>query len=359
MRSPPEIADELAWAGVDMVGHANNHAFDYGSEGILETIENIERAGIILSGSGRDLEQARAPKYFRKNGQTVAHIAMASTYIPYGRASNARDGIRGRPGVNPLETVKKTLITITPAMAKLLEWADKSIGRDTSRYRGKSFKKNGKNFKIGKKFQIERGRRVLPTDAEANLAVVKEGRNQADIVVVSIHSHDQSRWLRKFICEVVGVGADIVVVHGIHEICPVEIIAGRPVFYGLGDFAYQPGKVIDQPSDAYEMLGLGQDATRSDITRNWPAARELATRRETFEGLAARIEFDGNVPCGVELVPIDLRLGETGDFAGCPRIAGKRQGHRILETVGQISQSFGTKISYDHEKNIGRLEICL
>ena len=41
MASPPSIAGELAWAGVDMVSSANNHAFDYGTEGILETLEHV------------------------------------------------------------------------------------------------------------------------------------------------------------------------------------------------------------------------------------------------------------------------------------------------------------------------------
>jgi hypothetical protein len=43
LTSPPKIAQELAWAGVDMVSHANNHAFDYGSEGILLNWPAIRR----------------------------------------------------------------------------------------------------------------------------------------------------------------------------------------------------------------------------------------------------------------------------------------------------------------------------
>ena len=31
LAAPPKIATELAWAGIDMVAHANNHTFDYGS----------------------------------------------------------------------------------------------------------------------------------------------------------------------------------------------------------------------------------------------------------------------------------------------------------------------------------------
>ena len=32
---PPRMAQELAWAGIDMVATANNHAFDWGSVGVL------------------------------------------------------------------------------------------------------------------------------------------------------------------------------------------------------------------------------------------------------------------------------------------------------------------------------------
>ena len=46
MASPPAISAELKWAGIDMVSHANNHAFDYGPEGIIETLQYIGAAGI-------------------------------------------------------------------------------------------------------------------------------------------------------------------------------------------------------------------------------------------------------------------------------------------------------------------------
>ena len=51
----PAIAAELAWAGIDMVANANNHTFDYGSEGVLENLDNVARAGLVLGGSGKDL----------------------------------------------------------------------------------------------------------------------------------------------------------------------------------------------------------------------------------------------------------------------------------------------------------------
>ena len=86
MTLPPEIATELKWAGVNMVSHANNHAFDYGSEGIIETHENISGAGIVIAGKGVDLQSARAPKYYDSNNANVALVSMASTFISYGAA---------------------------------------------------------------------------------------------------------------------------------------------------------------------------------------------------------------------------------------------------------------------------------
>ena len=50
MHSPPPIAAELRWAGFDLVTNANNHAFDYGEIGLLETIAHVRGAGLEHGG---------------------------------------------------------------------------------------------------------------------------------------------------------------------------------------------------------------------------------------------------------------------------------------------------------------------
>ena len=42
MRADPEIAGELVWAGIDMVARANNHAGDWGAEGLRLTTRHVE-----------------------------------------------------------------------------------------------------------------------------------------------------------------------------------------------------------------------------------------------------------------------------------------------------------------------------
>jgi hypothetical protein len=114
MASPPRIATELKWAGFDMLAHANNHAFDYGASGILETLEHAEREGLIVAGSGPDLQRARAPRYLQCDGSRVALVAMAVDFVSYGKASASRPDLHGRPGINPLSLESERSLTVRP-----------------------------------------------------------------------------------------------------------------------------------------------------------------------------------------------------------------------------------------------------
>jgi poly-gamma-glutamate synthesis protein (capsule biosynthesis protein) len=58
---PPEALEGLALAGVDGVTVANNHALDQGRSGLVETLENARRAGLLAAGGGTDRARARAP----------------------------------------------------------------------------------------------------------------------------------------------------------------------------------------------------------------------------------------------------------------------------------------------------------
>lgn len=55
-------------AGLDAVGLANNHTMNYGTEGLLRTMELLDGAGIAHTGGGRDIDEARAPAVVERNG---------------------------------------------------------------------------------------------------------------------------------------------------------------------------------------------------------------------------------------------------------------------------------------------------
>lgn len=60
--SPPEYAVTLARNNIRMVSIANNHAFDAGEEGLIETINVLDKHQIYFAGGGINIWAARAGK---------------------------------------------------------------------------------------------------------------------------------------------------------------------------------------------------------------------------------------------------------------------------------------------------------
>ncbi len=74
-RARPATASILNTMGVDIVGIANNHAYDFGQEAFLDTLETISNAGVVYAGGGSDLEEASHPVYYiTDNGMKIAII---------------------------------------------------------------------------------------------------------------------------------------------------------------------------------------------------------------------------------------------------------------------------------------------
>jgi poly-gamma-glutamate synthesis protein (capsule biosynthesis protein) len=351
--SPPAIAHELAWAGVDMVAHANNHTFDYGSEGVVETLEHVTAAGLKLAGSGKDMQAARAPATVTAKGKWIALLAMAASFVPYGKASRSRPDHRGRPGLNPLALTRGTTITVTPGLADVMRRFDLLLRRDQERYQRTHFRRFGVNWEIGAELGMVRGQRPVLADRTGNLAAIAEASAVADVVVVSIHAHEQSQWLRDFARDAVAAGAGVVLVHGPHEVRGIAFVADCPVFYGLGDFVYQAAQVAALPSDAYEAAGLDEGATPADLVRVATPVAALVAKRETFEGCAALLRYDNAKRPVITLLPLDLQYGGDATVLGRPRLAGRELGEKIIADIAKHSRKCGTAVIYCERTNTG------
>jgi poly-gamma-glutamate synthesis protein (capsule biosynthesis protein) len=326
MASPPEIASELAWAGFDMVAHANNHTFDYGTTGVLENLEHVGKAGLVLAGSGKDLQSARAPAYFETSAATVALISTASTYTPYGRASRSRPDLPGRPGLNPLR----------------VEW-NRSL-----------------EFMRPITITIPTRARVDPDDLEGNLEAVRAAKERADLVVFSIHAHERNgQWLQVLAHQVIDAGADVFFAHGPHAVQGVEIYLCKPIFYGLGDFVFQQEQITRLPPEYYEEQGLKGDATweqlqavREDKRGSGPFARQ-----STHEGVIALVRFGAKGAAEIRLIPVDLSYGQPIPVRGRPKVADPQLGREIIADVTERSKSFRTTVRYLEPENLGVVTI--
>ncbi|TNF29777.1 MAG: CapA family protein [Deltaproteobacteria bacterium] len=73
-----DIGAAPLWAGVfeaahvDLVGLANNHAWDGGAEGVVENLANLRATGVRTMGAGATPEEAEAPYLLEREGRCVA-----------------------------------------------------------------------------------------------------------------------------------------------------------------------------------------------------------------------------------------------------------------------------------------------
>lgn len=74
-KSPPEVARGLAATGYDGCSTASNHSLDDGAQGILRTLDALDRAGVRHAGSARTEAEARTVTVMRAGPAKVAHLA--------------------------------------------------------------------------------------------------------------------------------------------------------------------------------------------------------------------------------------------------------------------------------------------
>jgi poly-gamma-glutamate synthesis protein (capsule biosynthesis protein) len=78
LRAHPMWAQTLIEAGIDVVTLANNHTFDYGTQGLDETLSTLENLGVVAVGAGISDTAAHRPALFTVNGVRVGILAYAA-----------------------------------------------------------------------------------------------------------------------------------------------------------------------------------------------------------------------------------------------------------------------------------------
>lgn len=74
-RAKPESAAILNTMGVDIVGLANNHAYDYGQQALLDTFSALDSVGVEYAGAGRNIDEAsHTIYYYTESGMKIAII---------------------------------------------------------------------------------------------------------------------------------------------------------------------------------------------------------------------------------------------------------------------------------------------
>ena len=200
-RLAPEKVSLFKEMGIDAVTLANNHALDYGTDALLDTCEILDQAGILHTGAGKDLDTAKQPVLFEKNGQRVALIG-ATRVIP--KADWA--ATKGHPGM-----LSSYEVSVEPLLAQIAECHA-----------------SGDKVVVLIHWGIERDE--MPQEYQRALA-------------------------RRYI----DAGADLVIGSHPHVLQGIEYYKGKPIFYSLGNFVFGssiPKTMLVQAAFTGESLSL-------------------------------------------------------------------------------------------------------
>ena len=360
MRSDPSMAEELAWAGIDMVARANNHTGDYGVLGLELTTRYVEQAGLIDAGVGMSLAEAREAKFLETSKARIALISLSSSFAGHMRAGRSRDDVPARPGLNPLR-LKTTYVLPENSYADVRVVAD-SLGeftdldgnpRGTDDDKPGEMEVFGRNFAIGDSPGIQR--EPNEDDVAEIMAVINNASRLADFTIVTIHSHQNGGrreipdgFLPIFARASIEAGADVFFGHGPHVLQGIEIFRGKPILYSLGNFIFQNETLLRLPSENYERYDLDErshvadfnDARYENDSKGFPALQE------NWEAVIAVPTFEGGGMIELALYPIDLGFGKPRQVRGRPILAGNDMGRKIIDDLVRLSEPFGTEIEY-------------
>ncbi len=77
-RADPRVIEGLKFAGFNVASQANNHAYDWGQEALLDSVERLRVAGIEPVGAGRNALAAHYPIIARVGNLRVAFLAYVN-----------------------------------------------------------------------------------------------------------------------------------------------------------------------------------------------------------------------------------------------------------------------------------------
>ncbi len=358
----PEAAEWVKEMGFDIVSRPNNHADDFGREGLVETSRHLNRVGLQFAGYGDSYWAARAARFYSSPGGRVGMVAV-SDHDP--RAQPARGEW---PGIGGLASLRVNRFFMVPED----DWDALQTLRDNFP-NGTGFYARGANTNnqiafLGQQFRKAPRGIVEPyyhfemnqQDLTDTLDSIRAGKIRSDFITVAIHAHhfndakggyrgegipegehldtnpSIADYLPEFARAAIDNGADMFQGTGVHALRGIEIYKNRPIFYGLGEFIRQ-----------MDVIGL---AGRGDPQRSiGPPNAEFPVK---FQSILAISEYQNRDLKEVQIHPIEARYDEEKlALRGIPRIAPPEIAQQILKRLQDLSAPLGTEIRI--EGNIG------
>lgn len=372
------IAEELKWAGFNLISIANNHTMDCGPENMFSAMEALDKAGLTYAGAGKDLDWARMPGYLETEKGLVALIASVTGeqgvtyYQQHTRASKPGNGYIGRPGVNGIrhdtfysvdlgtfEELKRLKNKFTEYMGKEEILEIQRIPREDDE---KELLFLGNRFVLDDKIGIHW--LVHKSDIRTNIKLVSDAYKRADWVFMSNHSHESIPYsevgalppehIVKYAHDCINAGADAYLGHGDHSGQGIEIYKDKPIFYSLATPIYSTKSLRRIPPQGYEMYGLSSEAMPMEYFEAYDnyISRLGHTYSNWLQTLLAVFTLEGEKGSRklteLKLYPIDAGADKLRSQFGVRPLLVKEEGlaRKIVGRYCELSAPFGTQIEF-------------
>jgi poly-gamma-glutamate capsule biosynthesis protein CapA/YwtB (metallophosphatase superfamily) len=369
----PAVAKDLKEMGIRMVGRANNHQSDWGIDGARETDHWLDEAGVIHAGDGETRDLAREARFYDTPKGRVGLISINSSISdPQQIAINANGKIPARPGLNPLRLVRFSNVTADQmeALRKIHDaYAYGAEAGLNQKVAASSLSAPvyhfpiqlgpdelylfGTYYKIGDKPGFSY--KMNPLDEREILQAVRDGKQNCDFLIVTIHAHESpADFLSKISREAIDAGADEWVGTGPHHMLGVEIYKNRPIFHSLGDLFFEINLAV-QPASQEEF----EDSSDPAITDDSVFAANFWSKMgpaPIYQSAIVVSRFDKNQLSEIRIYPTELGWERRDADRGSPRIASAEAAQAILKTQQKDSQAYGTKVEI--EGNVGVIHVA-
>jgi poly-gamma-glutamate capsule biosynthesis protein CapA/YwtB (metallophosphatase superfamily) len=177
-RCDPQALPSARLAGVDVANQANNHAYDDGPSGLVDSLTSIRAAGLVAVGAGTDQSEALRAASLQIGGWTVAVLGIDEVLDPVDEVAGPdKPGTAaGHDFALALQAVREAALS-SDLVVVMIHWGVELDARP-------------------RQYQVEQAHRMI--DA----------------------------------------GADVIFGSHPHRLQPMETYRGRPIFYSLGNLVW-------------------------------------------------------------------------------------------------------------------------
>jgi poly-gamma-glutamate synthesis protein (capsule biosynthesis protein) len=204
-RAEPEWLIDLKRHGVTHLNLANNHSIDQGREALLDTYQNIQKAGIVPFGAGRNMQEAIQPVLLSERPRRV--WLVASLQLALENYAHLPD----MPCVS-----QQSIDALCQQIAQLR--------RD---------------------------------DPQCYIIVSLHWGWENHVEVVPRQRYDAH--------QLIDAGADCLVCHHTHTRQSMEMYREKPIYYGLGNFIFDPQRDINRHGAIVRLTITDNDAKAEEI----------------------------------------------------------------------------------------------